>query len=65
MRILIAYRYFLPDTPAYAAILGNISFWLAEEGHQVEVIAAQPGYKPGANIPKQAWREQMLSLIHI
>lgn len=59
MRVLIAYRYFLPDTPAYAAILGNISFWLAEAGHDVEVITAQPAYKPNANIPKQVWRETM------
>ena len=59
MRILIAYRYFLPDSPAYAPMLGNISAWLAEAGHTVELITGQPAYKPSLKIPKQARRENM------
>ncbi len=38
-------------------MLGEISGWLAEAGHDVEMITAQPSYKPNANIPAQPWRE--------
>ncbi|MEM7179066.1 MAG: glycosyltransferase family 4 protein [Pseudomonadota bacterium] len=57
MRILIVYRYFAPDTPPYASMLGEMTRWFAEAGHEVEVITAQPMYKPNAGIPKQPWRE--------
>ena len=58
MRILIAYRYFEPDTPPYASMLGELTTWFAEAGHEVEMITAQPSYKPSANIAKQPWRER-------
>ena len=58
MRILIAYRYFEPDTPPYASMLGELTSWFEQAGHDVEMITAQPSYKPSANIPKQPWREQ-------
>lgn len=58
MRILIAYRYFAPDTPPYASMLSEMTRWFSEAGHDVEMVTAQPSYKPSANIPKQAWREQ-------
>jgi len=57
MRILIAYRYFSPDTPPYASMLEELTGWFAEAGHEVEMVTAQPAYKPSANIPKQPWRE--------
>lgn len=53
MRITIVYRYFWPDTPPYAAMLRDISRWLAEAGHDVEVLTAQPAYKPELGIPRQ------------
>jgi len=57
MKITIFYRYCWPDTAPYASILNEITKWFYEAGHDVDVITAQPGYKPKANIPKQAWRE--------
>lgn len=59
MRIAICYRYFYPDTPPYAKMLHDISGWLAEEGHEVTVLTAQPSYKPAAGISRQPWREQI------
>lgn len=59
MRIAICYRYFYPDTPPYAKMLHDISGWLAEEGHDVTVLTAQPSYKPEAAIGRQPWREQI------
>ena len=57
MRILIAYRYFAPDTPPYASMLDEMTSWFAQAGHEVEMVTAQPSYKPEAGIPKQPWRE--------
>lgn len=57
MKITIVYRYFWPDTPPYAVMLREMSRWLAESGHSVEIITAQPSYKPDARIPRQPWRE--------
>ena len=59
MRITIVYRYFWPDTPPYAEMLKHISAWLAQEGHEVQILTAQPAYKPDANIPKQPARESI------
>ncbi len=59
MRILIVYRYFWPDTPPYAAMLRDITGWLAESGHQVEVLTAQPAYKPEVGIPPQPKKEML------
>ena len=53
MRILIVYRYFWPDTPPYATMLRDISRWLAEAGHDVEILTAQPSYKPEVGIDHQ------------
>ena len=57
MRILIAYRYFHPDTPPYATMLREMSRWLVEAGHDVTIVTAQPSYKPEAGIPRQPWSE--------
>ncbi|MGI9349919.1 MAG: glycosyltransferase family 4 protein [Rhizobiaceae bacterium] len=59
MRITIVYRYFWPDTPPYAEMLKQISAWLVEEGHEVQILTAQPAYKPEANIPNQPVHEIM------
>jgi len=34
-----------------------MSEWLAQAGHDVNIIAAQPAYKPTANIEASPWRE--------
>ena len=62
MRILIAYRYFAPDTPPYASMLAQYAQWLTEAGHEVEVLTAQPAYKPSANVPRQPWQEKRRNL---
>ena len=38
-------------------MLRDITQWLAKDGHEVEVITAQPSYKPDAKIPKQPRQE--------
>ena len=57
MKIAVVYRYFAPDTPPYAIMLEKMTAWLAAEGHDVEVLTAQPAYKPEAAIPQQPWRD--------
>ena len=57
MKITIVYRYFWPDTPPYATMLRDMSEWFVDAGHDVEVITAQPGYKPKADIPAQPRQE--------
>jgi len=57
MKITIVYRYFWPDTPPYASMLRDMAKWFVEAGHEVEVITAQPAYKPEAGIPAQPWQE--------
>ena len=57
MKITIVYRYFWPDTPPYATMLRDMSQWFVSAGHEVEVITAQPAYKPKAGIPVQPRRE--------
>lgn len=44
MKILLVHRYFWPDTPPYASILRTVGEHLAESGHSVEVLTAQPSY---------------------
>ena len=57
MKITIVYRYFWPDTPPYALMLREMTRWFVEAGHDVEILTAQPSYKPGAGIEKQVWNE--------
>lgn len=59
MKITIVYRYFWPDTPPYAVMLREMTAWLAQAGHDVEVVTAQPSYKREAGIPKQPSRESV------
>ena len=44
MKILLVHRYFWPDSPPYASILRSIAEKLAADGHQVDVLTAQPSY---------------------
>ena len=76
MKITIVYRYFWPDVAAYSFMVKPMSEWFAQAGHEVNIITAQPAYKPTANIGTRPWRETVnnvnirrlllfLSLIHI
>lgn len=44
MRILAVHRYFWPDTPPYASFLRLIGGRWVADGHQVEILSAQPSY---------------------
>ena len=57
MKITLVYRHYWPDTPPLGLMLRDITQWLVQAGHEVEVITAQPSYKPDAKIPKQPRRE--------
>jgi len=59
LRILAIHRYYWPDTPPYASMLRAIVARWAGEGHQVDVLSAQPSYKPDAGIPSQPAVEQL------
>lgn len=50
VRILLANRYFWPDTPPDATILRAILLDLASAGHQVTIWTEQPNYKPGVAV---------------
>ncbi len=55
MRITIVNRYFEPEP----VLVNDIARWLAEAGHDVEVICSQPSYNPEANLPRQPQREML------
>lgn len=55
-RVLAVHRYYWPDTPPYAAILRAIVSRWAGAGHQIEVMAGQPSYKPSLGIPREPRR---------
>ena len=44
MKILFVHRYFWPDSPPYASLLRTMAEHLADEGHDVHVMTAQPSY---------------------
>jgi len=44
MKILAIYKYYWPDTTPYARILKGILEKWVEDGHDAQVITAQPGY---------------------
>src|SRR5215510_13900288 len=47
-RVLAVHRYYWPDSAPYALILRSIVRQWTEDGHDVDVIASQPSYKPEA-----------------
>lgn len=53
MRIRILHTFFYPDKSAVSQILTDLAFHLAQEGHQVEVIASRGDYEGGASLPKR------------
>lgn len=53
MRICLAHPYFWPDTAPHASMLRTIAGRLASDGHEVTVLAAQPSYGSGADMPRE------------
>jgi glycosyltransferase involved in cell wall biosynthesis len=59
MRILVVFRYYVPDTPAYAEILRIILAHLHDSGHDITVFTGQPAYKADLANPRQPWQERL------
>ncbi|MEL6673297.1 MAG: glycosyltransferase family 4 protein [Bacteroidota bacterium] len=58
MKILILSRLYWPDTNAVAQLLGDLSFSLAEEGHEVDVWTSRFAYDlPGPPYPSRELKE--------
>lgn len=51
-RVLLVHRYYWPDVPAYAQMLHIMAQRFAQEGYDVSVFTAQPGYN-GAYVGKK------------
>lgn len=61
MRIRILHIFFYPDKSAVSQILGDVAFYLAHQGHEVEVIASQAVYEGGERLPA----EETVNGVHI
>lgn len=55
--IVLVHRYFVPDTPTYAAILGDLAQHMGEHRFRVTVLTCQPSYNRGV-VRRAAAREQ-------
>ena len=64
MKILLVHRYFWPDSPPYASILRTVAEHLAESGHSVEVLTAQPSYG-GSDLHQKAPTSEQLNGVQI
>jgi glycosyltransferase involved in cell wall biosynthesis len=64
MKILLAHRYFWPDTPPYATMLKEIAGSLADAGHEVTVYSSQPSYKEAVHIQARP-RQEMLGAVKV
>ena len=63
MRILFVNRYFWPDHSATSQLLGDLAFHLAEQGHEVAVIASRQRYDaPDARL--EPWAQERGVTIH-
>lgn len=58
-RVLAIHRFFWPDTPPYAVMLRAIAAHWAAQGHEVEVLASQPSYKPETALETAPRTEQV------
>ena len=59
MRILAVHRYFWPDTPPYASFLRSIGQRWATDGHNVEVLTAQPSYTSSSGVGPRPSSERL------
>lgn len=58
-RVLAIHRYYWPDTPPYASILRSIVRTWGEAGHDVDVLASQPSYKPETRLAARPRTERV------
>lgn len=58
-RILVVHRYFWPDTPPYASFLRSIGQRWALDGHEVEVLTAQPSYTSSSGVAGRPSSERL------
>ena len=69
MRILAIHRYFWPDTPPYASLLRSIGQRWAADGHNVEVLTAQPSYTSSPGVgprPSREWLNDLdVTRVHV
>lgn len=63
MKVLAVHRYFWPDAPPYASMLRCIAERWHADGHSVEVLSAQPSYKPNALTEHRPKREVVNGVI--
>ena len=59
MRILAVHRYFWPDTPPYASFLRSIGQRWAADGHDVEILTAQPSYTSSSGVGTRPSKERL------
>lgn len=59
MRILAVHRYFWPDTPPYASFLRSIGQRWAADGHDVEILTAQPSYTSSSGVGPRPSKERL------
>ncbi|MHC4294706.1 MAG: glycosyltransferase WbuB, partial [Planctomycetota bacterium] len=52
MRIRILHTFFYPDKSSVSQILADLAFYLAREGHKVDVISSRGSYEGGKKLPK-------------
>jgi glycosyltransferase involved in cell wall biosynthesis len=57
MRILLVHRYYRPDVPAYAQMLGSMARRFADDGHSVTVLSTMPSYNDAYAGPSPPKRE--------
>lgn len=65
MKVLLAHRYFWPDTPPYASILRDIAGELVANDFEVEVFTAQPSYGGSDRHDKTLRREFLPEGTHV
>lgn len=67
MKILLVHRYIRPDSPGYAHMLYIMGRKFAEQGHDVTIFSAQPGYNNAYNGPAVPRKETVdgMTLIRI
>src|SRR3954447_7978824 len=57
MRILLVHRYYRPDAPAYAQMLGSMAQRFADDAHSVTVLSTMPSYNDAYAGPPPPARE--------
>jgi len=59
MRVLFFYQHFWPDSPPYANMLRAMGQSLVANGHEVQILTAQPSYKAGDRAQQHPARDQL------